>query len=132
MGTYKHGDMGTCKHFWDMNDFQKKLEMKMDAFAHGCYAVTRDFPKEELFGSSSQLRRASLSIILNFLEGFARQRIAVKRNFWEISYGSLKESMYLLKFCRDEGFCVDGKIEHLFPLGEEIGAMLWKMIQSIK
>ncbi len=85
-----------------MNEFQKTLERKMDEFVHACYAITKVFPREELFGSSSQLRRASLSVILNFLEGFGRQRTAVKKNFWEISYGSLKESMYLLRFCKDE------------------------------
>ena len=114
-----------------MNDFQRKLENKMDAFAHNCYAITKTFPKEELFGSSSQLRRASLSVILNFLEGFARQRTMVKKNFWEISYGSLKESMYLLKFSKEEGFCSQEAIINTISLGEEIGAMLWKMLQSL-
>jgi four helix bundle protein len=114
-----------------MNEFQKAIENKMDVFAHACYSLTKDFPKEEMFGSSSQLRRASLSVILNFLEGFARQRIAVKKNFWEISYGSLKESMYLLKFCRDEHFCSDPQTSKIISLGDEVGAMLWKMIQSL-
>jgi len=63
-----------------MNDFQKALENKMDTFAHACYRITREFPKEERFGSANQLRRASLSVVLNYIEGFARHKTAVKKN----------------------------------------------------
>jgi len=81
-----------------MNDFCEQLKKKMDEYTHLVYRITRDFPKEELYGTVSQLRRAALSIILNYLEGFARHKKAVKQNFWEISYGSLKESKYLIHF----------------------------------
>ncbi len=104
----------------------------MDSYVHGVYANTKKFPKEELFGVTSQIRRASLSVILNYIEGFARQRSAVKLNFWEISYGSLKESKYLLHFCLVEEYLNKEDYQNLLELSEEIGAMLWKSIQSIK
>ena len=44
----------------------------MDEFVHFVYNITRKFPKEELYGITSQLRRASLSVILNYIEGYAR------------------------------------------------------------
>ena len=78
------------------SDFKEKLKKKMDEYVHFVYQVTRKFPKEELYGVISQLRRAALSIILNYIEGFARRRPAVQLNFFETSYGSLKESKYLL------------------------------------
>jgi len=78
--------------------FPEQLKKKMDEYAHLVYKVTKDFPKEERYGIVSQLRRAALSVILNYIEGFARHKKAVKKNFWEISYGSLKESKYLLIF----------------------------------
>jgi four helix bundle protein len=81
-----------------MNDFNEKLKIKMDEYVHYVYKISKHFPKDELYGATSQLRRAALSIILNYVEGFARYKIAVKRNFWEISYGSLKETKYLLYF----------------------------------
>ncbi len=80
----------------------------------------------------SQIRRAALSIILNYIEGYARQRNAVKLNFWEISYGSLKETKYLLHFSLVEKYCKGSDYKEAILLADEIGAMLWKSIQSIK
>ncbi len=74
------------------------IKTKMNVYVHFVYKLTKSFPKEEMYGCTAQLRRAALSVILNFIEGFARQKVAVKRNFWEISYGSLQESKYLIDF----------------------------------
>ena len=104
----------------------------MDEYAHLVYKITKKFPKEELYGVTSQLRRASLSVILNYIEGFARQRKAVKLNFWEVSYGSLKESKYLLYFSFREGYLNEKEYKKAVKLSDEIGAMLWRSIQSLK
>ena len=114
------------------NEFSKKIKIKMDQYVHLVYAITKNFPKDELYGVTSQIRRATLSVILNYIEGFARQKKAVKRNFWEISYGSLKESKYLLHFSLVEKYINKQDYEKAIALAEEIGAMLWKSIQSIK
>jgi len=81
-----------------MLEFQNKLKKKMDEHVHLIYKLTRKYPREELYGVISQIRRSSLSVILNYIEGFARKKRAVQLNFLEISYGSLKESKYLLHF----------------------------------
>ena len=86
------------------NSFYEDLKSKMDDYVHKVYALTKKFPKEEVYGVTSQLRRASLSVVLNFIEGYARRRKAVALNFFEISYGSLKESIYLLDFSMKEGY----------------------------
>ena len=114
------------------NDISEQLKIKMDKYVHLIYKLSRNFPKEELYGVTSQLRRSSLSIILNYIEGFARHRKAVKLNFWEISYGSLKESKYLLHFCLMEKYINKEEYQKAVKLAEEIGAMLWKSIQSLK
>lgn len=114
------------------NDFPKKLKIKMDKYVHLCYKISKNFPKEELYGVTSQLRRSALSVILNYIEGFARKRQAVKLNFWEISYGSLKESMYLLHFSLAEKYYEKDDYKKAIELADEIGAMLWKSIDSIK
>lgn len=114
-----------------MNTFQEKLKTKMDKYAHLIYEITRYFPKEELYGVTSQLRRAALSIILNYIEGFARQKKAVKQNFWEISYGSLKETKYLLQFSLVEKYLNKREYNKTIKLAEEIGAMLWRSIKSL-
>lgn len=114
------------------NTFPKQLKAKMDTYAHLVYKITRSFPKEELYGITSQLRRAALSIILNYIEGFARRKKAIKRNFWEISYGSLKESKYLLHFSLVEEYLNQENYDKVIKLAEEIGAMLWRSIQPLK
>ena len=108
-----------------------KLKKLMDEYVHSVYRFTRSFPKDELYGVTSQIRRSSLSVILNFIEGFARGRSQVKKNFWEISYGSLKESKYLLHFSLVEGYLSQGDYKKTLELAEEIGAMLWRAIKSI-
>lgn len=108
--------------------FLDNLQTKMDEYVHLVYFVTKKFPKDELFGSTSQLRRAALSVVLNFIEGYARQKMAVKRNFWEISYGSLKESKYLVDFAYKEQYLPREDYEKLTNLAEEIGAMLWRSL----
>jgi len=77
-----------------MPEFQNKLKKKMDEFVHLVYKLTKKFPKDELYGVISRLRRAALSIILNYIEGFARRKRLTQLNFLETSYGSLKESKY--------------------------------------
>lgn len=113
------------------NDFQEQLKKKMDEYAHLIYGITQNFPKEELYGIISQLRRAALSVILNYIEGFARQKKAVKLNFWEISYGSLKESKYLLHFSLVEKLVHQKDYQKAVKLAEEIGAMLWRCLKSL-
>ena len=112
--------------------YHEKLKSKMDEFVHLAYKVTKSFPKEELFGITSQLRRAALSIILNYIEGYARRRPAVQLNFFETSYGSLKESEYLLQFSIDENWIVREDCNQGLKLADEIGAMLWTEITALE
>lgn len=102
----------------------------MDEYAHGVYRATKTFPKEELFGVTSQIRRSSLSVVLNYVEGYARRKgdkCKVYQNFMEIAYGSLKESKYLLNFCLVEGYINNDQFEQLNSMADQIGAMLYKI-----
>ena len=114
------------------NEFGAKLEVKMDEFVHLVYGMSKKFPREEIYGVTSQLRRAALSIILNYLEGYARGRTLVFINFLEISYGSLKESKYLLSFCLKEGYLTAEEFKKVDLLSEDIGVMRWHTIKSLK
>ncbi|OGY46697.1 MAG: hypothetical protein A3J65_01770 [Candidatus Buchananbacteria bacterium RIFCSPHIGHO2_02_FULL_45_11b] len=115
-----------------MNEYQKKLKKKMDEYAHLIYRIAKDFPRHELYGIVSQIRRAALSIILNYIEGWARKKPLVRLNFLEISYGSLKESKYLLSFSLVEEYLNKNDYDHGIKLADEIGAMLWKDIEGLK
>lgn len=116
-----------------MTSYHEKLKEKIDNYAHGVYKISRLFPKEEMFGITSQLRRSSLSVMLNYIEGFARRKKAdckVYRNFMEISYGSLKESKYLLHFSMVEKYYDVKDYKKIIVLADEIGAMLYKIINN--
>jgi four helix bundle protein len=114
-----------------MEKFHDILKRKMDEFVHLVYHITKDFPKSELYGSTSQIRRASLSVILNYVEGYSRKRRLVKINFFEISYGSLQESKYLLGFALKEEWIKEIDCKKSLHLAEEIGAMLWRTIEGL-
>ena len=111
--------------------YHEKLKIKMDEYAHLVYKLTKDFPKDELYGITSQLRRAALSVPLNYIEGYARIKDKVHKNFLEISYGSLKESKYLLHFSLMENYLSKIDYDKIIRLAEEIGAMLWGILRKL-
>jgi len=117
-----------------MNNEQKPniLLEKADKLAWAIYTLTKQFPKGELFGMISQLRRAALSIPLNIIEGFARYSLGDHCRFLEIAYGSLKETKYLLYFSLREEYITQKEYEEIIKLAEEVGKMLWKKIQTLR
>lgn len=115
-----------------MNEYQKQLKQKMDKYAHFVYQQTKDFPKQEMYGGTSQWRRCTLSIVLNYIEGYARKKPLVRLNFLEISYGSLMESDYLLEFFKEGGFLNQENYNQGIELSKQIGAMLWTEISNME
>lgn len=111
--------------------YHEKLRSLIDEYVDAVYSVSRKFPKDELFGATSQLRRAVLSIALNYIEGYARQRKAVYKNFLEISYGSLKETIYLVEFGHRQKYLSDADFQRLQKRSNEIGAMLWSVLSRL-
>src|SRR3989338_10823856 len=114
-----------------MAKFHDELKLKMNEYAHLVYKFTSNFPRQELFGITSQLRRAAVSVVVNYIEGYARIRNKVYKNFLEISYGSLKESKYLLHFSLVEGYLTQEQYKKAVELTEDIGAMLWGTIKKM-
>lgn len=68
------------------------------------YKITKDFPKEEIFGLTNQMRRAVISITSNIAEGFGRQSYKEKIQFYYIAQGSLIELKNQLLAARDIGY----------------------------
>ncbi len=96
------------------------------------YDVVKQFPKSELYGTVSQLCRAAVSVMLNYVEGFARKRIKVKLQFYETSYGSAKECKYLLFLAFERRWLEEIQYRKGLEYIEEICAMLWSMISRIE
>ncbi|MCL0056749.1 four helix bundle protein [Dehalococcoidia bacterium] len=113
-----------------MNNNNPLIE-KADKVAFLVYKLTRNFPKEEIYGMTSQLRRAALSIPLNIIEGFARKGSRDCRQFLYIAYGSFKETKYLLYFAHREKFFSQKEYKEILFLAEEVGKMLWTSIKTI-
>ena len=65
------------------------------------YNFTKNFPKEEIFGLVSQMRRCSVSITSNIAEGFSRQSYKEKAQFYAISLGSVTELQNQLLIAKD-------------------------------
>lgn len=112
--------------------YHEKLKRIMDEYVHLVYRITRAFPKEEIYGVTSQLRRSALSVVLNYIEGYARAKDKVHKNFLEISYGSLKESKYLLYFAFVEKYLSKQEYEKALKLAEDIGGMLWGILRKLQ
>ena len=95
-----------------MNNNTKKIKSftDLDAWkeAHKLvliiYKITKDFPKEEMFGLTSQIRRAAVSITSNIAEGFSRQTYKDKIHFYFMAKGSLTELQNQLLIAKDIGY----------------------------
>lgn len=103
---------------------------KADELAYQTYLATKTFPKEELYGLTSQLRRAASSIPINIVEGSGRQNRNEFRQFINIALGSLAETEYLLSFCLRLGYLSKERYEQLESLRAETGAMLYCFYKS--
>jgi len=89
-------DRKVTKSFEDLLVWQK-----VHAFVLDVYKVTKGFPKEELFGLTSQLRNSARSVPANIAEGYKRRGKADKLRFYNFAQGSLEESRYYVILSRD-------------------------------
>lgn len=96
------------------------------------YKVTEKFPKSEIFGLTSQLRRAGLSVPTNIVEGYARQNNKVFKTFLDTAYGSLAEVEYLLYFANEVGYLNRDGFKGLMGLTKETGGLLWKFREEVR
>lgn len=115
------------------NKGYKKLIVwqKADELAYQVYLGTKDFPKAEIYGITSQLRRAVLSVPTNIVEGYGRQSRKELKQFANIALGSLAETEYLLDFCLRLGYFNGNQHKVLQSLREEVGRLLWKFYKSL-
>jgi four helix bundle protein len=104
---------------------------KADELAFQVYKASESFPKSEIYGITSQLRRAALSVPTNLVEGFARKGKGEFKHFVNIALGSLAEAEYLLSFADRLGYLTDGKYAQLEKLRAEVGRLLWSFYESI-
>lgn len=117
-----------------MSDRWKNLEVwkLADAFALEVYRVTKKFPREEVYGLTSQLRRAALSVPTNIVEGYSRRGDRELRRFLDIALGSLAEVKYLLHFSHSLNYLDDSTYAAIAKTADELGSKLWRFYETVR
>lgn len=105
---------------------------KANELAEKIYVITSAFPKHEMFGITSQLRRSILSVPLNIVEGYSRNSKKEFHRFLAISLGSLAEAEYLINFSLKQLYMTNEQYNEIILLKEEVGRIIWKLYQSQK
>ncbi len=116
-----------------MKDFrQLKVWEKSHQLALAVYKATKEFPKEELYGLTSQVRRASMSIPTNIAEGCGRNTDAEFARFLQIAMGSASETEYQLLLSYDLGFLNQEQYDKLNIDISEVKRMLASLLKTLR
>ena len=97
------------------------------------YRTARTFPREEMFGLTSQIKRAAYSIPLNVAEGYGKKSSVNEfKRFIMMALGSSDEMQVILELCKDLEFIKQEQYEELSSEYERVGKMLTRMLQVWK
>ena len=114
-----------------LNLDHKRLEVWQTSveLAVAVYELTESYPKSEMYGLTSQLRRASVSVPSNIAEGASRSSARERRRFHEISRSSLVEMDTELELSKKLGYCTDGDLSGPAKKMNQVFAMLSRLIE---
>ena len=115
------------KNYEDLEIYQEGYKLLIEI-----YKITQEYPKEEIYVMTSQIRRASLSIILNIVEGYGRQSKEDFKRFLRISYGSINEVETLLKLGKEIGYIKEERYKEVIERYHILGKKTYKLIERWK
>lgn len=115
------------RSYRDLLVWQKGMDLAADV-----YRLSRAWPKEEVYGLTSQARRAAAAIPANIAEGYGRQSTASYAQFLKIARGSLKELETHLLLAERVGLVVEGTCADALQEADELGRMLGCLITSLR
>lgn len=110
--------------FTDLRVWQMGHELVLET-----YKITQAFPKDEVFGLTSQLRRAIVSFTSNIAEGFSRKSFKEKAQFYSVALGSLTETQNQLLIARDIGYLEKKKFDVLAQKTVDLSKMMNSLIK---
>lgn len=113
--------------FRDLNVWQRAMQLTV-----ATYQLTQDFPREELYGLTSQIRRSAVSIPSNIAEGQGRFSNGEFKQFLSIARGSNCELQTQLEIARSLGMGNSELIERAENLSHEVGRMIFAFVESMK
>jgi len=96
------------------------------------YKLTQSFPREELYGLNSQIRRAAVSLPSNIAEGHGRLNTAEFRQFLGVARGSNCELQTQLELARALGYGNPKLVDEAEGLSNEVGKMIYSILASAK
>jgi four helix bundle protein len=117
--------MGKIEQFTDLEVWKNA-----HAFVLEVYRVTGGYPKTEMYGLTSQFRRAAVSVAANIAEGFKKRGLADKMRFLNISQGSLEECHYYIILSRDLDYLENTK--KLQNMLDKVARQLTASITALK
>ena len=116
-----------------MQNFRKlKVWEKGHALTLAVYRATVKFPREELYGLASQIRRASASIPANIAEGCGKGGKAELARYLQVAMGSASEVEYHLLLARDLGYFNESQYTELRAMVTEVKRMLASLIAKVR
>ncbi|TPL36317.1 four helix bundle protein [Mesorhizobium sp. B2-4-6] len=114
---------GEINSYKDLIVWQQAVDL-----AVATYSLTKAWPKEELYGLTSQVRRSATSIPANIAEGYGRDNTGSYQQFLRIAQGSLKELETHLQIAERIGLATRNEVHHMLSVTEAIGKMLRQLI----
>ena len=116
-----------ARSFRDLVVWQRSIQL-----AAAIYRLAQDFPREELFGLTSQIKRAAVSVPSNIAEGQGRLSTGEFRQFLGIARGSNFEVQTQLEIARILGIGDSKLLDEAEGLSHEVGKMIYAMLEVIK
>lgn len=119
--------MGDIKEFYDLDAWKKAHKLVINI-----YSITQKFPASEIYGVTSQIRRAASSITANIAEGFSRYHYNDKINFYYHARGSASEVQNFLFIAKDLKYIGSSEADELIVHLHEINRIINGLIRSIE
>jgi four helix bundle protein len=116
----------SIKSYQDLHVWQNGMDLTEQV-----YQLTQDFPKEESYGLTSQIRRAAISIPANIAEGWGRQTSKEFQQFLRVAQGSLRELETHLLLALRLGLARDDQVQPLLQMCRVIGKQLISLQRSL-
>jgi len=121
------GSVVRVEHLRDLFVWQRSLQLSV-----AVYEMTKEFPRDEIYGLTSQIRRTSVSILSNIAEGHGRSSRVQLGHFVSIAKGSCYELEAQLCLVRELGYGSADKIQKTESLRVEVGKMLHSLLEKLQ
>jgi four helix bundle protein len=113
--------------YYDLDAWKIAMDLAVD-----CYTLTRSFPRDELFGMTSQIRRAAASVPANIAEGYGRDNRGDYVHHLRIAQGSLKELETHLILASRVGIVTSEQLDPILSRADRVGRLLRSLYRSLQ